>query len=139
MSDTPFLSLLTVDRCITLVYFPCIRLKMSKVSATMVVFLLSAVIHELLVSVPFHMVRPWSFIGMMMQVPLVGITKYLSRRNPGSSIGNIIFWISFCVVGQPMAVLLYTVDYQYGKQHGVALDIVADECRMVWGDSCLIH
>jgi diacylglycerol O-acyltransferase-1 len=74
------------------VYFPCIRLKMSKVSATFVVFLLSAVMHEVLVSVPFHMVRPWSFLGMMMQMPLVAATKFLYRKYPGSSIGNFIFW-----------------------------------------------
>jgi diacylglycerol O-acyltransferase-1 len=65
---------------------------MSKVSATFVVFLLSAVMHEVLVSVPFHMVRPWSFLGMMMQMPLVAATKYLYRKYPGSSIGNFIFW-----------------------------------------------
>jgi diacylglycerol O-acyltransferase-1 len=122
------------------VYFPCIRLKMSKVSATFVVFLLSAVMHEVLVSVPFHMVRPWSFLGMMMQMPLVACTKYLYRKYPGSSIGNFIFWGAFCVVGQPMAILLYTVDYQYGKYHGAALDIVEEEqCRVMWRSSrCLI-
>jgi hypothetical protein len=49
-----------------------------------VVFLLSAVMHEVLVSVPFHMVRPWSFLGMMMQIPLVAATKYIYRRYPGS-------------------------------------------------------
>jgi diacylglycerol O-acyltransferase-1 len=79
------------------------------------VFFFSAVIHEMLVSVPFHMIRPWSFAGMMMQIPLVGLTKYLSRKYPDSSIGNVLFWISFCVVGQPMAALLYTVDYQYAR------------------------
>jgi diacylglycerol O-acyltransferase-1 len=96
-------------------YFPCIRLKMSKTAATFVVFLFSAVMHEVLVSVPFHMVRPWSFIGMMMQIPLVGLTKYLNKRFPDGFIGNVVFWVSFCVVGQPMAVLLYTADYQYAK------------------------
>jgi diacylglycerol O-acyltransferase 1 len=71
--------------------------------------------HEVLVSIPFHMVRPWSFLGMMMQMPLVAVTKHLTRTLPGTSMGNILFWISFCVVGQPMAVLLYTADYQYAK------------------------
>lgn len=41
------------------VYFPCIRLRMSKMVATFVVFLVSAILHELLISVPFHMIRPW--------------------------------------------------------------------------------
>lgn len=97
------------------VYFPCTRLKLSRRVSTFVVFFVSAVLHEMLVSVPFHMVRPWAFIGMMMQIPLVGLTKYLSRKYPDGLIGNVLFWMSFCVVGQPMAVFLYTVDYQYAK------------------------
>lgn len=96
-------------------YFPCLRHKLSKTAATFVVFLFSAIMHEALVSAPFHMVRPWSFIGMMMQIPLVAITKYAAQKSPSS--GNMIFWISFCLVGQPMATLLYTVDFQYTQQH----------------------
>mmetsp|Transcript_2116 Transcript_2116/g.5899 ORF Transcript_2116/g.5899 Transcript_2116/m.5899 type:complete len:120 (+) Transcript_2116:3-362(+) len=103
------------------VYFPCIRLKMGKAFASIVVFLLSAVMHEVLVSVPFHVIRPWSFLGMMLQMPLVALTKYLYRSNPGlPSLGNYLFWLSFCLVGQPMAVLLYAVDYQYKMRMGEA-------------------
>lgn len=97
------------------VYFPCVRLGFPKGAATFVVFFLSAIMHEVLISVPFHMVRPWSFIGMIMQIPLVAITRFLWKRFRGSSVGNVIFWLSFCVVGQPMAILLYTIDYQYRK------------------------
>jgi diacylglycerol O-acyltransferase 1 len=96
-------------------YFPCIRHKLSKTASTFIVFLVSAIMHEVLVSVPFHIIRPWSFIGMMGQIPLVAITKWLYRKYPGSSIGNMIFWLSFCVVGQPMAILFYTVDYNYNR------------------------
>lgn len=28
-----------------------------------------------------------------------------------TSLGNIIFWLSFCILGQPMAIILYTIDY----------------------------
>lgn len=120
------------------VYFPCVRKKLSRTMGTFVVFFLSAIMHELLVSVPFHMVRPWSFLGMMMQMPLVGLTKLLNRTYPGSSIGNILFWMSFCVVGQPMAILLYTIDYQYGKHHTDLAITDEDECRVMWGDRCFI-
>jgi hypothetical protein len=75
------------------------------------VFFFSAVMHELLISIPFHMVRYWSFLGMMAQIPLVFITKYLQKIRPGSSLGNILFWITFCIVGQPMAILMYTIDF----------------------------
>ena len=82
-------------------YFPCVRIGIPKGVATFVVFFFSAVMHEVLISLPFHMLRPWSFLGMMGQVPLVVMTKYLYRKNPGSSVGNLIFWTSFCLVGQP--------------------------------------
>lgn len=85
------------------------------------------------------MIRPWSFIGMMGQIPLVFITKYLDRKFPGSS-GNVIFWVSFCLVGQPMAILLYTIDYKYGKLHSEPSIMDSDLCRVKWGDdSCLIR
>jgi hypothetical protein len=71
---------------------------------------------------------------MIMQIPLVGITKYIWKKFPGSSFGNVIFWLSFCVVGQPMAILLYTIDYQYGKQHLEMTDEndVVKVCRVPW-------
>ena len=77
----------------------------------------------------------------MGQVPLVVFTKYLYRKFPGSSIGNIIFWVSFCVVGQPMAILLYTIDYKYGKmQHGDPIIFDGQpECRVVFNLACLVR
>jgi diacylglycerol O-acyltransferase-1 len=51
---------------------------------------------------------------MMMQIPLVAITKIASKKSP--TLGNMLFWLSFCLVGQPMAALLYTVDYQYAQK-----------------------
>lgn len=115
-------------------YFPCVRAGMPKGMASLMVFLLSAVMHEVLISVPFHMIRPWSFIGMVMQIPLVGITKYFWKKFPGSSFGNITFWLTFCVVGQPMAILLYTIDYKYGQQtyETTGVKDVAHLCRLPW-------
>ena len=120
-------------------YFPCVRFGVNKNAATFVVFFFSAVVHEILISVPFHMLRPWTFIGMMAQIPLVIITKYLYRKFPGSSVGNIIFWISFCVVGQPMAILLYTIDYSYAKMHSSDPSMILQECRVMLRETCLIR
>lgn len=41
---------------------------MAKHAAGVLVFLVSAVFHELLVGLPLHMLRAWSFIGIMSQV-----------------------------------------------------------------------
>jgi MBOAT, membrane-bound O-acyltransferase family len=50
------------------VYYPCMRTGMAKHVAGVVVFLVSALFHELLVGLPLHMLRAWSFIGIMSQV-----------------------------------------------------------------------
>jgi diacylglycerol O-acyltransferase-1 len=97
-------------------YFPCVRMGLSKTSATLVIFFVSAIFHEVLISIPFHMIRPWAYLGMMGQLPLVWITGTLTKKLPGTSMGNVIFWLSFCVVGQPMAILMYTIDYQFQKE-----------------------
>lgn len=79
---------------------------------------------------------------MMGQVPLVMLTKFLYRKFPGSSIGNILFWVSFCVVGQPMAILLYTIDYYYGNmQHPTDLSFQdsPEVCTLKGLESCLVR
>ena len=93
------------------VYFPCIRHGVSNHLAMVIVFAISGIFHEVIISIPFQMFGYWSFIGMMGQIPLVFITKELEKKFPGSSLGNILFWLTFCVVGQPMAIMLYCIDY----------------------------
>lgn len=46
-------------------YFPCIRKGMSKNMGMFIVFFFSAIMHEVLISIPFHMLRTYSFFGMM--------------------------------------------------------------------------
>lgn len=43
--------------------------QISKSAATFGVFFVSALLHEVLFSVAFRTVRPWFFIGMLIQVP----------------------------------------------------------------------
>ena len=57
-------------------YMPAIRYNFPPFVANLAVFLLSAVLHEYLISVPFGMIRLWSFGGMLMQV---GISEIRSR------------------------------------------------------------
>ncbi|KAJ1735548.1 hypothetical protein LPJ61_000495 [Coemansia biformis] len=71
-------------------------------------FLISAIMHELLFGIPTHCLRGYSFIGMMVQIPLIQLTQWLVRwRGPESGLGNAVFWISFCIVGQPLGVVQY--------------------------------
>jgi len=93
------------------VYFPSMRLGLPQFAAILMVFFISAFFHELLVGVPLQMLRAWAFMGMMGQVPLIAITNLLKRKLKSDLIGNVIFWMSFCILGQPTAVLLYYHDY----------------------------
>ncbi|KAJ2551799.1 hypothetical protein EV175_003554 [Coemansia sp. RSA 1933] len=74
----------------------------------MVTFVISAIMHELLFGIPTHCLKGYSFIGMMMQIPLIQLTQLLVKwRGPESGLGNAVFWISFCIVGQPLGVVQY--------------------------------
>lgn len=44
------------------------------------------------------------------------ITEKLKQKFDSERIGNIIFWISFCFLGQPLSIMLYFHDWV--KQHG---------------------
>jgi diacylglycerol O-acyltransferase-1 len=60
-----------------------------------------------------------AFAGMMFQLPLIFLTDPLARMKGGNGklLGNLIFWISFCLVGQPLAALMYFFAWQakYGS------------------------
>ncbi|KAI1337910.1 diacylglycerol O-acyltransferase [Xylariaceae sp. FL0016] len=94
-------------------------------TALMLVFLVSAVLHELLVGIPTKNILGLAFAGMLIQVPLIWITKPLERMDGhyGKLIGNCIFWVTFTILGQPFAAMLYFYAWQakYGsvsKQYG---------------------
>ncbi|KAL7136785.1 hypothetical protein ABFS83_10G053800 [Erythranthe nasuta] len=97
------------------IYFPCLRNGISKGIAVLVAFLVSAIFHELCIAVPCHIFKLWAFIGIMFQVPLVIVTNYLQNKFQNSMVGNMMFWCFFCIVGQPMCLLLYYHDLMNRK------------------------
>lgn len=121
------------------VYSPMRSRGWSHKGASLLVFLLSAILHELLVGVPTHNLigesRPSehtphanhslithagvAFLGMFLQLPLIQITLPLERMKSahGRLLGNIIFWVSFTILGQPFAALMYFYAWQakYGS------------------------
>ncbi|XP_042231643.1 diacylglycerol O-acyltransferase 1-like isoform X2 [Homarus americanus] len=91
------------------VFVPMMKNKYSKASASFAVFILSAALHEYLVSIPLHMYKIGVFAGMMVQVPLVYIsTKVESKFGPRW--GNLIVWSSL-ILGQPLGIMVYYHDY----------------------------
>lgn len=103
---------------------PALRNGYSASVANLIVFFLSAVLHEFVISLPLGFVRYYAFLGMLGQMPLVAITKWMDKKLRGSA-GNVIFWLAFCVVGQPMGVLLYALDYQAMQREGADVGVGA--------------
>lgn len=64
----------------------------SRTTATLVTFLLSACVHELVMMVLFGKVRGYLFTFQMLQLPLVALSR--SRLLKGrDTLGNVIFWL----------------------------------------------
>ncbi|KAF3674556.1 Diacylglycerol O-acyltransferase 1 [Capsicum annuum] len=97
------------------IYFPCLRNGIPKAVALLIAFLVSAVFHELCIAVPCRLFKFWAFIGIMFQVPLVILTNFLQNQFQSSMVGNMMFWCFFCILGQPMCVLLYYHDVMNRK------------------------
>ncbi|KAI1143793.1 MBOAT, membrane-bound O-acyltransferase family-domain-containing protein [Hypoxylon sp. FL0543] len=101
------------------VFRPLIGRGWSMSSASVAVFFVSAVLHELLVGIPTKNIIGVAFLGMMVQIPLIWITRVFEKmKGPnGRLIGNCIFWVSFTVLGQPFAALIYFYAWQakYGS------------------------
>lgn len=74
------------------------------------VFAFSALLHELIISVPFQHASFHAFLGMFAQAPLIWLTKLIDRRYDNAFVGNALFWGIFCIVGQPMGVIMYYYD-----------------------------
>ncbi|KAM9969109.1 hypothetical protein ACTFIW_003393 [Dictyostelium discoideum] len=88
---------------VVLIYTPMRRRGFSKNMGYFMCFFVSAIFHELVISIPFHSLKLWGFFGIMSQMVLIALTKNLMN---GRNLGNVIFWISI-VLGQPLVVLLY--------------------------------
>lgn len=114
------------------VFSPLVGRGWSTGQASIAVFVFSGVLHELLVGVPTHNIIGQfnlessldgsgltfqigvAFLGMVAQLPMIAITAPLEKMEGinGRIIGNCIFWVSFTLIGQPLAALLYFFAWQ---------------------------
>lgn len=90
-------------------YNPLLQRGFSKVSANIIVFLISAVAHEYLVAVPLKIISYWAFLAMLTQAPAIIIQKKIDKmfKLSNSELGNVSFWVFFCLIGQPVIVFIY--------------------------------
>ncbi|XP_078367588.1 diacylglycerol O-acyltransferase 1-like isoform X1 [Oculina patagonica] len=89
-------------------YTPMLKSGYTSIQAQIAVFLLSALFHEFLVSVPLRLFRFWAFLAMLSQVPLHIFGKYFLKDYP--NYGNVLVWVSI-ILGQPLAILCYFHDF----------------------------
>ena len=80
---------------------------LKKSQATFVTFLLSALVHELIMFCMFKKLRGYLFMSQLLQVPLVAVsrTKILKGK---TVLGNLVFWIGL-FVGPSFLTSLYLV------------------------------
>lgn len=89
------------------VYIPLRSAGYSPFFASLVIFGISALGHEYLVAVSTHLVLGWALGAMLVQIPLIAITRWYLKMWPESSFGNYFFWVTFCILGMPTCVLFY--------------------------------
>lgn len=63
---------------------------------------LPACLRDRLSTLPF----PHGYKTHPQQVPLITMTELLRKRLKADTLGNCVFWASFCVLGQPMCLVL---------------------------------
>lgn len=104
------------------VYAPMVGRGVSPVVAQLLTFLFSGILHEALVGIPTHNILGVAFFGMIGQIPLIFLTDAIKRYGGSGHnaklAGNLIFWLSFCIFGQPLAALMYFFAWQakYGRE-----------------------
>ncbi|KAL2127677.1 hypothetical protein VTI74DRAFT_10325 [Chaetomium olivicolor] len=108
------------------VYSPMRARGYSQMTASTAVFLLSAILHELLVGAPTHNMIGVAFAGMFLQLPLIIMTAPLERNKSanGKLLGNVTFWVTFTIFGQPLAALLYF--YAWQAKYGSVSRVMAE-------------
>ncbi|XP_019754624.1 diacylglycerol O-acyltransferase 1 [Dendroctonus ponderosae] len=90
-------------------YLPMLDMGYGRSTASMVVFFISAFFHEYMVSVPLKTYKIWAFMGMMGQLPLSHVSRFVCKRY-GPRFGNIVVWSSI-IIGQPLCIMMYYHDY----------------------------
>eukprot|EP01027_Heterolobosea_sp_BB2_P005835 GEZU01008877.1.p1 GENE.GEZU01008877.1~~GEZU01008877.1.p1 ORF type:complete len:487 (-),score=90.68 GEZU01008877.1:131-1591(-) len=92
-----------------------VKLKVyNKKTAAIGTFIVTAMLHEYVLSNAFRMFRPWLALLIMLQIPLIYLTELPVLK--GSRYGNLIMWASM-VVGMPAVEMWYARDYYILHSH----------------------
>ncbi|ELQ73830.1 Sterol O-acyltransferase/Diacylglycerol O-acyltransferase, partial [Trachipleistophora hominis] len=81
------------------VFFPCYRVIESKWTCTLIVFVISSILHEIVYILTFKKVGVVVFMSILSQFVFIYLEQVLF------SPGNLLFWFVFCFIGQPVFLL----------------------------------
>lgn len=103
-------------------YNPLIKKGCNKKIAGFLIFLVSAIGHEYIISIAVGTPSYWIFSGMLAQFFVIVIERKTLRAFglENSPFGNFSFWVSFCILGQPTLIFTYYVDYEL-TSNGISL------------------
>lgn len=95
------------------VYNPLRRRKINRLFCGFFTFFLSAVFHEYIISGALGKIHYAAFLAMMLNFPAAVFQEIIKKAyNMGqSTFNNVMFWISFCFLGQPLCIVLYLYSY----------------------------
>ncbi|KAF7683384.1 Diacylglycerol O-acyltransferase 1-1 [Astathelohania contejeani] len=88
-------------------YIPLQSRGWSKGWALAAVFIASGLIHEYIISSSLKMITGWAFAGMIGQIPMALIARWIGKSWLVHRFGNYMFWSTFCIIGQPLCILFY--------------------------------
>ena len=94
-----------------------IYLHLKKRGAVLATFVLSAILHEVVLSTAFKVVRPYFFLAMALQVPLIALSS------TAKSLGNTLVWCSL-FLGQPVLELLYAREFFLAQASRTGKDLL---------------
>lgn len=90
---------------------PLLKSGLSQMSLGFVIFFVSALMHEYIIA--FAVFKPtwFAFAGMYANAFIIAVEPpFLKKfKLDQSNLGNIGFWFNFCIIGQPMIVVLYYI------------------------------
>lgn len=87
----------------TYLYKPIAARGVSRMMTTMICFTVSGLLHEYVTALAMKKATGYMFLAMIAQAPLMYISDAFQKKFP--MYGNLFFWLSFSVLGQPLIVL----------------------------------
>lgn len=102
-----------------------IYLHLKRRGAVLATFLLSALLHEVIISTAFKTIRPYFFFAMLFQLPLISLSRVLQGegRHAAGGLGNSLVWLSL-FLGQPVLELLYAREFLLQNGHRTGRDLL---------------